>query len=149
MPIPVVQIPSSLKRTSMLGDSMPFNNSSSERLKEEYHFLVVFYALYWAFYLLLMFTVNILLLVGIISVKTVPVIVRLILGNIVASSEVIIVGGIILNTSGYLLKPPMDASPYHFPCRLVSVYNIIWCSRKTPVHGYICCNCVCSCSICL
>ena len=100
---------------------MPFNNSSSESLKEEYHFLVVFYALYWAFYLLLMFTVNILLLVGIISEKTVPVIVRLILGNIVASSEVIIVGGIILNTSGYLLKPPMDASPYHFPCRLASV----------------------------
>ena len=121
MPIPVVQILPSLKRTSMLGDSMPFNNSSSESLEEEYDFLVVFDVLFTAFYLLPMFTVNILLLVGIISEKTLPVTVRLILGNIVASSEVIIVGLTISNTSDLILTLLMDASSHDFPCRLSSV----------------------------
>ena len=105
----------------MLGDSMPFNNSSSESLEEEYDFLVVFDVLFTAFYLLLMFTVNILLLVGIISEKTLPVTVRLILGNIVASSEVIIVGLTISNTSDLILTLLMDASSHDFPCRLSSV----------------------------
>ena len=100
---------------------MPFNNSSRESLTEEYHFLLFFDTLFIAVYLLPMFTVNILLLVAIISEKTIPVTVRLILGNIVASSEVIIVGLTISNTSDLIITLLMGASPHDFPCRLSSV----------------------------
>ena len=69
------------------------------------------------FFHLPLFTVNILLLVAIITEKTLPVTVRLVLGNIVASSEVVILGqfGFILYD---IILPPLS-SPLLFICRLI------------------------------
>ena len=71
--------------------------------------LVIFY--------LPIFIFNILLLVAIITEKTLPPTVRLVLGNIVASSEVAIIGlfGLFFY---YIVLPPLS-SPLIFICRLV------------------------------
>ena len=63
-----------------------------------------------------LFIFNILLLVAIITAKTLPVTVRLVLGNIVASSEVVIVGlfGLFLR---HIIVPHLS-SPLIFICRL-------------------------------
>ena len=68
------------------------------------------------FFHLPLFTVNILLLVAIITEKTLPVTVRLVLGNIVASSEVVIAGlfGLLFY---YIVLPPLS-SPVIFICRI-------------------------------
>ena len=69
------------------------------------------------FFHLPLFTVNILLLVAIITEKTLPATVRLVLGNIVASSEVVILGqfGFIFYD---IILPPLS-SPLLFICRLI------------------------------
>ena len=69
------------------------------------------------FFQLPLFTVNILLLVAIITDKTLPVTVRLVLANIVASSEVVIIGlfGLLFY---YLIIPPLS-SPLIFICRVI------------------------------
>ena len=73
------------------------------------------------FFLLPMFIIKILIVVAIIRAKTVPTTIRLILGNIVASSELIIIGITIYNMYGVGLSQFMDASPHDFPCRLLLV----------------------------
>ena len=69
------------------------------------------------FFQLPLFTVNILLLVAIITDKTLPTTVRLVLANIVASSEVVIIGlfGLLFY---YLILPPFS-SPLIFICRVI------------------------------
>ena len=64
------------------------------------------------------FIVNILLLVAIITEKTTSAIVRLILANIVASSQVVIIGITILNSYNVALPLLFNPSPPDFPCRL-------------------------------
>ena len=73
------------------------------------------------FFLLPMFIMKIIILVTIIRAKTVPTTIRLILGNIVASSELIIIGITMYNIYGVGLSQFMDASPHDFPCRLLYV----------------------------
>ena len=80
-----------------------------------------YYGIFMTCYLLSIFTVNILLLVAIITEKTIPATVRLILANIVASSEVIIVGWTILNMIDLILPHLRVSSPPDFPCTLVYV----------------------------
>ena len=93
------------------------NNNSSESLPS----MIFFNLFFTVVYLLPIFTVNILLLVGIISDKTVPVTIRIILGNIVTSSDIIIFGLIIWSMYEWLLVQFVDVSPHDFPCRLSSV----------------------------
>ena len=57
---------------------------------------------------------------GIISDKTVPVTVSIVLGNIVTSSEVIMSGWIIWSIYEWLLVQFVDASPHNFPCIISS-----------------------------
>ena len=98
------------------------NNNSSESLNiPEDNTWQHFNLFFTVVYLLPIFTVNILLLVGIISDKTVPVTVRVVLGNIVTSSDIIIFGLIIWSMYEWLLVQFVDASPHDFPCRLASV----------------------------
>ena len=98
------------------------NNSSSESLNiPEDHTWQHFNLFFTVVYLLPIFAVNIQLLAGIISEKTVPVTVRIILGNIVTSSDIIILGLIIWSMYEWLLVQFVDASAHDFPCRLASV----------------------------
>ena len=68
--------------------------------------------------LLPLFTVNILLLVAIITEKTIPATVRLILANILSSSQVVIIGFAIVNVNSVVLHLTFNPSPSDFPCRL-------------------------------
>ena len=68
--------------------------------------------------LLPVFIVNILLLVAIITEKTTSATVRLILANIVASSQVVIIGLTILNSYNVVLPLVFNPSPSDFTCRL-------------------------------
>ena len=98
------------------------NNSSSESLNiPEDHTWQHFNLFFTVVYLLPIFTVNIQLLVGIIPEKTVPVTVRVVLGNIVTSSEIILFGLMIWSMYEWLLVQFVDVSPHDFPCRLASV----------------------------
>ena len=98
------------------------NNSSSESLNiPEDNTWQHFNLFFTVVYLLPIFTVNILLLAGIISEKTVPVTVRVVLGNIVTSSDIIILGLMIWSMYEWLLVQFVDASAHDFPCRLASV----------------------------
>ena len=109
---------------NILTDYQMANNSSNESVMtmEDPYVKFSYYGTFFTlFYLLPIFTVNILLLVAIIRVKTIPATVRLILGNIVASSEVIIVGWTILNMIDLILPHLRVAQPHDFPCRLVYV----------------------------
>ena len=101
------------------------NNSSSSNdsfldLRDNLAFLPYPSIFLTVFFLLPMFITKILILVAIIRAKTVPSTIRLILGNIVASSELIIIG-IMYNMYGVGLSQFMDASPNDFPCRLLLV----------------------------
>ena len=95
------------------------NNSSNdssiplEDLSQSFSYYSLFTLV---FFHLPLFTVNILLLVAIITEKTMPVTVRLVLANIVASSEVVIIGlfGLLFYD---LIIPPL--SPLFFICRLI------------------------------
>ena len=95
------------------------NNSSndsslpSEELSQSF---LYFSSFTLVFFHLPLFTVNILLLVAIITEKTLPATVRLVLGNIVASSEVVIIGLFGLLFYYIILQPP--SSPLAFICRL-------------------------------
>ena len=73
------------------------------------------------FFLLPMFIVNILLLVAIIRAKTIPSTIKLILGNVLASSELIIIGLSMFCCYMVILSQLVDASPHDFPCRLLYV----------------------------
>ena len=73
------------------------------------------------FLLLPMFIIKIFILVAIITAKTVPSTIRLILGNIVASSELIIIGLSMYNSYMVVSWQLVDASPPDFPCRLLYV----------------------------
>ena len=73
------------------------------------------------FFLLPMFIVKILILVAIIRAKTVPSTIRLILGNIVTSSQLIIIGLIMYNSYNVIFTQLVDPSPPDFPCRLLYV----------------------------
>ena len=73
------------------------------------------------FLLLPMLIIKILILVAIITAKKVPSTIRLILGNIVASSELIIIGVIMYGMYGVSLLQLEVSSPHDFPCRLVYV----------------------------
>ena len=73
------------------------------------------------FFLLPMFIVNILLLVAIIRVKTIPSTIKLILGNVLASSELIIIGLSMFGIYMIILSQLVDVSPHDFPCRLLYV----------------------------
>ena len=81
----------------------------------------VFSLLIILFFLIPVFIVNILLLVAIITEKTIPAMVKLILGNIVASCEVIIIA--LFTLSMYDLILPLVLNPSHsiFLCKLIFV----------------------------
>ena len=68
-----------------------------------------------------MFIIKIFILVAIITAKTVPSTIKLILGNIVASSELIIIGVIMYGMYGVSLLQLKVSSPHDFPCRLLYV----------------------------
>ena len=68
--------------------------------------------------LLPVFIVNILLLVAIITEKTTSAIVRLILANIVASSQMVIIGIAIVYLNSVVLPLVVNPSPSDFTCRL-------------------------------
>ena len=70
------------------------------------------------FFLIPIFIVNILLMVAIITEKTIPTIVRLILGNIVASSELVIIGLVIWNLYDNIQQLLFYPSQGDFACRL-------------------------------
>ena len=71
-----------------------------------------------AFFLIIfVFVVNILILMAIIMEKTMPGTVRLVLGNIVVASEVVIIGGSIW-AMGSLIPSIMESKPSEFVCRL-------------------------------
>ena len=96
---------------------MDNNSSNSSIALEELSQSFSYYSLFTlVFFHLPLFTVNILLLVAIITDKTLPATVRLVLGNIVASSEVVIIGlfGLLLYD---IIIPPL--SPSFFICRLI------------------------------
>ena len=95
------------------------NNSSNDSSipLEDFSQSFSYYSLFTlVFFHLPVFIVNILLLVAIITEKTLPATVRLVLANIVASSEVVIIGlfGLLFY---YLILPPLS-SPLIFICRL-------------------------------
>ena len=95
------------------------NNSSNdssiplEDLSQSFSYYSLFILV---FFHLPIFTVNILLLVAIITEKTLPVTVRLVLGNIVASSEVAIIG--LFGLLFYYIVLPPHSSPVIFICRI-------------------------------
>ena len=99
------------------------NNSSNESvmMMEDAHVKFSHFGIVVICCNLPIFTVNILLLVAIISEKTTSATVRLILANIVGSSEVIIFGWTILNMIDLILPHLRVSSPPDFPCRLVYV----------------------------
>ena len=102
------------------------NNSSSSNdsflnLTDNHSFLPYPSIFVTVFFLLPMFIINILILVAIIKAKTVPSTIKLILGNIVASSELIIIGLIMYSMYGVGISQFMDASPPDSPCRLLYV----------------------------
>ena len=69
-------------------------------------------------FLIPVFIFNILLLVAIITGRKIPATVRLILANIVASSEVVIIGLFILNCYNLVNNSLSEISPSDFTCRL-------------------------------
>ena len=100
------------------------NNSSNDSvmtLEDPYVNFSYYQIFFNLFYLLPIFTVNILLMVAIITEKTIPATVKLILVNIVASSQVVIIGCTILNMYGSILPQLVGATPHDFPCRLAYV----------------------------
>ena len=94
------------------------NNSNKSLISESPY--VQFSVLPLFFLLLFVFTVNILLLMAIFMEKTMPGTVRLVLGNIVVSSEVVIIGGIIW-VMGSVISSIMESEPSEFVCRLFYV----------------------------
>ena len=67
------------------------------------------------------FIINLILIVAIISVRDIPATIRLILTNIVASSEVVIIGLAILALYGIILTAQKHLQTSHHLCRLVYV----------------------------
>ena len=67
------------------------------------------------------FIINLILIVAIISVRDIPKTIRLILTNIVASSEVVIIGLAILALYGIILTAQKHPQTSHHLCRLVYV----------------------------
>ena len=97
------------------------NNSSNDSFMavEEPHVSFSYFSLLSTLLILLpAFTVNIILLVAIITEKTISATVRLILANIVASSQVVIIGIAILNSYNVVLPLVFNPSPSDFTCRL-------------------------------
>ena len=92
------------------------SNDSSLPSEELFQSFLHFSLFTLVFFHLPVFIVNILLLVAIITEKTLPRTVRLVLGNIVASSEVVILGLFGLLFYHIILQPP--PSPLAFICRL-------------------------------
>ena len=97
------------------------NNSSNDSFMtvEEPSASFSFFSLLSTLLILLpVFIVNILLLVAIITEKTTSATVRLILANIVASSQVVIIGLTILKIYNVVLPLLFNPSPSDFTCRL-------------------------------
>ena len=85
------------------------------------HFVTFsYFGFSFTLFLLPIFVVNIFLLVAIISEKTIPTIVRVILSNIVASSEVVILGGSVLGIRRLILSI-LHSTTSDFACRLSHV----------------------------
>ena len=97
------------------------NNSSNDSLLLVEDNFSYFSLLSTLLILLPVFTVNILLLVAIITEKTISATVRLILANIVASSQVVIIGLAIVNINSVALPLVFNPSPSDFTCRLAYV----------------------------
>ena len=91
------------------------NNSSNDSMIVHFSYFSLLSTL---LIILPVFIVNILLLVAIITEKTIPATVRLILANIVASSQMVIIGIAILNSYNVALPLLFNPSPPDFPCRL-------------------------------
>ena len=91
------------------------NNSNESSISESPYVKLSDLPLF--FLLLFVFIVNILLLMAIFMEKTMPGTVRLVLGNIVVSSEVVIIGGIIWGM-GSVIPSIMQSEPSNFVCRL-------------------------------
>ena len=86
------------------------------------HFVTFsYFGFFFTLFLLpIFFVMNIFLLVAIISEKTIPTIVRVILSNIVASSEVVIFGGSVLGLRRLILSI-LHSTTSDFACRLSHV----------------------------
>ena len=98
------------------------NNSSNDSfmsLEDPTVDFSFFSLLTFLFFLIPVFTVNILLLVAIITEKTIPATVKLILGNIVASSQVVIIVLFTLLMYGLILPLVFNPSPSIFLCKLL------------------------------
>ena len=97
------------------------NNSSNDSfmLVEEPSARFSYFSLLSTLFILLpVFIVNILLLLAIITEKTTSATVRLILANIVASSQMVIIGLTILKVYNVVLHLVFNPSPSDFICRL-------------------------------
>ena len=70
-------------------------------------------------FLIPLFTVNVLILIAVITEKTIPATVKLILGNIVASSLVVIIALITLLMYDFILPLVFNPSPSIFLCKLI------------------------------
>ena len=95
------------------------NNSSNMSLEDPTADFSFFSLLTFLFFFIPVFTVNFLLLVAIITEKTIPATVKLILGNIVASSEVVIIALFTLLIYGLILPLEFNPSPSIFLCKLL------------------------------
>ena len=96
------------------------NNSSidSEAFSAELSYVGLVFT---SFFLLPVFTVNVLLLVAINTEKTLHVLVRIILTNIVASSELVIFGIIIVYLNGIIQYLLLNPEPSDVACRIAYV----------------------------
>ena len=82
------------------------------------------------FFLFPVFVINILLLLAIISTKTLPASIRIILGNIVAASEIIVIGILFYGMNSVILSLPLPLSPVPFICRMTYVTVISGASGR-------------------
>ena len=73
------------------------------------------------FFLFPVFVINVLLLLAIIRTKTLPTSIRIIIGNIVTASGIIIIGIVIYGMNSVLLSLPLPFSPVPFVCRMAYV----------------------------
>ena len=95
------------------------NSSNASSMNPGDSFGIVFLSFFAIlFFLIPIFIVNILLMVAIITEKTIPTIVRLILVNIVASSELVIIGLVIWNMYDNIQQLLFYPSQSDFACRL-------------------------------
>ena len=103
-------------------ENMMTNNSSNDSfmpIKDPSVDISYFSLLNILLFLIPVFTVNVLILIAIITEKTIPATVKLILGNIVASSLVVIIALITLLMYDLILPLVFNPSPSIFLCKLL------------------------------